>query len=405
MALLDADPHDRTALIVIAAAAPRAGYIRDGFRAATQAYRVSDTSEQKYEAARLAALAAYSEERFAVAQFWLRRAAAHAPSEQQAAENARDFGRIRSQNPLSVQLQFGVTPSSNLNGGSSEAVNIIEGVPLVGSLSGDAQALSGYAATANVSLRYRLDRSENAATYVNSRLYRRQVWLSQDAQELSPDSENGDFASTYGELELMHVRRSGDGILTDGLSYGQSWFGGEQQFSFVRMRAQRQTPLENERFSLSYGGSYELRWAPDQDGVYSQTTKLDVSLGHQTEAGQHLSYGLFLQNVDATNSNADARSYRAQISYAPAQNVGPAQMHFSLGHEWLHFDDYAVGFIAVPGGRSDKRLYGSAEFMFTDYDYAGFAPVITIAASQSDSNVSRFERSEFSVGLSFRSTF
>ena len=61
--------------------------------------------------------------------------------------------------------------------------------------------------------------------------------------------------------------------------------------------------------------------------------------------------------------------------------------------------------MTVPGGREDLRGWAGVSAAFTDWSYAGFAPVVSVEASRTDSNVSNYERSALSVGFSLRSTF
>ena len=69
-----------------------------------------------------------------------------------------------------------------------------------------------------------------------------------------------------------------------------------------------------------------------------------------------------------------------------------------------HFRDY-VFVQVVPGGREDLRVFASVNAFFPDYSYAGFAPVVTLSASRTDSNVSRFDTNDLSLSFTFRSTF
>ena len=72
--LLQANPDDRTALIIVAAVAPRQGDPETGRKAGGRAWQLSQTEIEKYEAARLTALAAATGKRYTLAEFWLRRA-------------------------------------------------------------------------------------------------------------------------------------------------------------------------------------------------------------------------------------------------------------------------------------------------------------------------------------------
>lgn len=77
----------------------------------------------------------------------------------------------------------------------------------------------------------------------------------------------------------------------------------------------------------------------------------------------------------------------------------------SIGGSLGDYYDYQVGPFIVPGGREDRTLFGSADFIFEQLDYAGFVPSLKIQAQKTRSNVSRFETNEMSVSLGFVSRF
>jgi len=55
--------------------------------------------------------------------------------------------------------------------------------------------------------------------------------------------------------------------------------------------------------------------------------------------------------------------------------------------------------------RQDTTVFASANIGFTDIEYAGFTPGLRLDVSNTDSNVSRFDRTAFSAGLTIRSQF
>ena len=101
-----ARPDDRSAHVVIAAAAPRLGDPAKGRRAGARAWALSRGDAQKYEAARLTALAAANEQRFTLSTFWLRRALTVAPDEAARTQTLSDARIVRQRNPWSTQLSF-----------------------------------------------------------------------------------------------------------------------------------------------------------------------------------------------------------------------------------------------------------------------------------------------------------
>jgi hypothetical protein len=209
LALTDANPDDRAALVVLAAVQPQLGAPRDGRLAGARAYRLSDTDDTRYEAARLTALAAANEDRYTLSQLWLRRASVNAPDEEAFEQTQSDYRAIRNLNPWSINLGLSLTPSNNVNGGSETAFNVIDGLPFVGVLSGDAQALSGVAAAADLRLIYAISRQPDSRTSITARAYARAIWLSDDARLIAPTSTNSDFGSQTIEFGFEPSAKSG----------------------------------------------------------------------------------------------------------------------------------------------------------------------------------------------------
>ena len=80
-AVLTQNPDDRTALLVLAAAAPQAGNSARGVETGARAWRLSESGPARYEAARLTAIAAAADNRLTTAAFWMRLALFDAPVE------------------------------------------------------------------------------------------------------------------------------------------------------------------------------------------------------------------------------------------------------------------------------------------------------------------------------------
>ncbi len=399
--LLQADPADRAALIVLAAVEPRLGRPAQGRMAGARAYAASSTSRQKYEAARLTALAAANEDRFTLSQFWLRRAATVAPTPQDYEQNQADYRGLRALNPWQTDVQLSFAPSNNVNGGSADLYNIIDGLPFVGILSGSAQALPGLTASADLRVSYQLDRTAVSQTTLTGRLYDRGVWLSSEARALSPTSTNGDFASALAEGEVRHVRALKNGQIAGAFALGRSWYGGEVNYTYVRASVDRNLAL-SDTLRARFGSQIEQRFDLNQPADMARA--LDASLAWTLPGGAQMSGSLGWDGTQSANANARSDIYTAQISFAPAQPMGPAQVRATLGASFADYPDYAFPF-AVPGGRQDRSVFGSFEMAFPDYGYAGFAPVVTLGALRADSNVSRFNRSEVSLRFGLRSTF
>ena len=131
---------------------------------------------------------------------------------------------------------------------------------------------------------------------------------------------------------------------------------------------------------------------------------LNAGLAYQLDGGAQIAGTVELHDTQSDSGNRRNTATNLQLTYVPGEQIGPAEMVFTLGVSVTDYPDYAI-ILPVPGGRQDVTQFASAEFAFVDFDYAGFAPVVTLGAQRSDSNVSRFDRSAFSIRFGFRSTF
>lgn len=403
LALTDADPDDRAALVVLAAVQPQLGAPRDGRLAGARAYRLSDTDDTRYEAARLTALAAANEDRFTLSQLWLRRASVNAPDEEAFEQTQSDYRAIRNLNPWSINLGLSFAPSNNVNGGSETEFNVIDGLPFVGVLSGDAQALSGVAAAADLRLIYAISRQPDSHTSITARAYARAIWLSDDARIIAPTSTNSDFGSQTLEFGLNHRRSLGDGTLSAEALTGLSWFGGDLGANYNRASL-RYGNTWSENFGGTFSGEVQQT---NLDGVFPRTNlrrTLTTQLSYRTDSGNRLSGMVSFGAQTSENLNERYETITAQVSYAWADPVGPIQLSLTAGVSQTHYRDYTI-LLPVPDGRTDMRVFGSATAVFQDVDYAGFVPVVTLGVQDTQSNVSRFDRNEYSVSIGFRSSF
>ena len=407
-ALLDADPDDRVALIVLAASQPQIGEPREGRRAGARAFRLSQTEPERYEAARLTALAAANEERYTLAQYWLRRAAINAPNEQALTQTRTDFRGIRRLNPLSFNIRASASPSSNLNGGSTSDENCLvidDQQDGCGILSGDAEALSGWDATADLSLNYAISRNQRQATFLTARGYARRVWLSNDAQEQAPDNSNSDFSSEIIELGVRQQRQVAAGVLTGEAIYGWSWFSGQLTAQYVRGRLGYSRNI-SERTAISVTGQIDSIEIQSTTAERTNTARtLSGTLSHSLENGARVFGTLSLSGQSSDQSNEQFEAATFQLGYTLAEPVGPAQLTIAGGVGLSDYPNYNFFFTPIQGGRQDTRLFANVSAEFPDVEYGGFIPVLTANYQDATSNISRFERDTLSLRFSIRSSF
>ena len=406
LALLDADKHDPVAHIVLAAVWINRGENLAARRSAASAYRAAETPAARYEAARLAALASSNAGQLLRAQIWLRRAATHAPNENAFAQNATDFRQVARSNPLNLSFNLSFAPTNNVNGGSESAFNIIDGIPIWGILSPDAQALSGFVASADLRASYRLSEDQNQRTSLSLRLYDREVWLSKEAQDAAPDSDNGDFAYAWWEVSANQKRLAGDWALDYGLSIGRSYSAGVADKDRVTLTASALRPLSERLAFTAYG---ELGWRRDVGSAQEPDAIRSLGAGARwISNGERLAGAFSAQVVHQSTSspfeNNRSEITRMQLSYQPQTQPDWAQLKISLGASFAHYPDYTV-LVPVPGGREDYTGFGTIELELKNVSYAGFAPVLTLSHQQTDSNVSRFDTRQTDLRIGFRSQF
>jgi len=403
--LLQRNPNDAFAHFLLARAFQQLHQPRPGRREAALAYRHSAGKLERYQASQLAATLAYESGQPSLAQLWLRRSWNHAPNDRARKLMQRDYRVLRALNPWSLNARLSITPSDNVNNGAEDPYAVIDGVPVVGLLSGDALALSGTKMTGELSLGYRVAQTDRSQTRVLGRLYLSRVALSSEARAQAPTTRNSDFA--YSELELGLEHKIGLGKAKGNLTYsakiGQSWYGGARYQTSYRLGIARSFPVgQTAQANLSAALKHAV-----PEGGRRKITDLDLRarMARKLESGGVLSYGLSLQTADSVYVNARRTRTTGYIAYALPRPVGPARVSLSIGGSLGTYPDYHVGTIRVPGGREDQTIFGSADFVFERLDYAGFVPSLKVQAQKTRSNVSRFETRELSISLGVVSRF
>lgn len=406
--LLQADPTDAFAYYVIAAAEAQRNDPDLSRRAASLAYRHAEPGADRFRSARLAARMAYAGGRPTLAQFWLRRSAIHAPDAAAEAVVARDYRILRARNPWSFRLQADLRPSSNVNKGADTALQIIDGVPVVGTLNGAAQALSGLIGSVDVAAGYRLRDGGTNATYLSGRLFAQRVALSAEARALAPNVGNSDYASTYAEITLRHGLAVGPpgrhGSAAVDLSLGESWSGGVRGFRFARVAGERRwSPAARDRLTLSAlaEARFDTRYVSDD----ARIAGLGGEWVRRRANGDRFSLQVALRNSEAQFANGTYSAASLRAGYAFARPVGPVLLSAGVVLGYADYPAYYAPPFWAPGGRQDASIYGDVGMMFHQIDYAGFAPMLRLRAGRKQSNISIFTMREVSVSLGIESKF
>lgn len=420
--LLQASPKDPLAHYILATGHAQLKQFRPARQAAARAYRYAAPGPDRLRAAQLAAQMALAEDRPSLAQVWLRRTAIHAKTDREHALLARDYKLLRRINPWSFRLSAGLRPSSNINSGSDNARQIVNGEPDPGGgvLSGSARALSGVVGAFDLNTRYRLRGSQKSVTTLSGRLFVQRVKLSASAKAaLLADSQTplapplltaDDFGSTFAQIGLQHVVSIGPkdkpGSLSIGLAAGESWYGGNRTYRFVKLETRRNWTLAKAgRFHI--GGSIEDRSSTRFSTIQGQVIGLNTGASFAVANGDRLNLSLSLRRTNAGHPNGSYDSITLYSSYSFGKRLGPARITAGLALGQASYDRYLVIFGAAPllTHRKDMSVYGDISLFFEEFDYAGFAPTLRIRAGKKSSNIGRFDTRDLSVSLGIQSKF
>lgn len=406
-AVLAQNPDDRAALLVVASGAPRLGNPDRGYQAGVRAWRLSEPGTQRYEAARLTALAANAQERFTAATFWLRLALISAPNETARDQTVRDARVVAQRNPWSTQLSFSLAPSKNVNGGSETETSSAPGNP-TGTLSEDALRLEGVRGSLGITTSYRFQQNAQSQSRIGISLQSGRVRITEETQV--PDES---FDTSSARLFLRHDRVVGEGRLSLGLSYGtytyrdltdleeQTTVG--ESYDVLGASVDYSVPL-TESLSLQLGLNRE-NLAYSQRGIGEvDRLRSTASLAYVTEAGNRVSatYSVTDSDGDSPNYTSVAKSFSTDFRWA--EPVFGVTVSNGVGFRWSDYPDYRL-IAPVDGGRQDETVFAYLSLGFPEFEFAGFVPGVRFDRTQTDSNVSRFDQSGSTTSFTITSSF
>jgi hypothetical protein len=400
-------PSDRQSLLIVAAAAPRLGDDERGREAGARAWAISTTDLQKYEAARLTALAAANEERYTLSTFWLRRALTVAPNEDERTRTQNDARGVARLNPWSSNLSFSLTPSSNVNGGAEDPDISVAGNDTSWKIREDGLALAGWRATLSFGTQYRFHQNAESRSTVGINYQGSRVWLTEDT-----NVTNESLRTDTLQASLRHERALENGTIGFSLSrtifqYRKFYLATQesdlQDYQTTRLIVDRRLVLSDETL-LSFSASRERTEYSDAGigQVDRQTASGGVSF--KLESGDRVGASLSLSRAEGDNANYTSNDQSISASYNWAEPIGPVTLSLGGGFRWSDYPDYRL-ITAIPGGRQDKTVFANLSVGFPNVSYAGFSPGLRIDALKAESNVSRFNRSSVSAGFTMSSSF
>lgn len=404
-AILAQAPDDRGALLLVAAAAPQQGAAREGRLAGARAFAVSESDAQRYEAARLTALAAANEQRFTLGTFWLRRALIAAPSVEEREQTLSDARLLQQQNPWTFDVFASIAPSSNVNGGTSDD-SVPEFAGLVGTLSDAALPQAGWRGRFGLNLAYRLRETAANRTVIGGQYQIDRVRITDDT-DLPDDA----FALDVAEVNLRHDQALQTGSITGQLSYGRITYRQliEQEtdterkyYDSLRFGLDRRIPI-GQTAEVTFSASRDITTYEEDRIGQIRRNSFGTSVATLLASGDLARIGVSYAKSDAGNINYRSEDWTLQGAYVFNEPVGPFTLGVSGGVTWSDYPEYR--FLNPVPGRQDTNVFANLNIGFPQVSYAGFTPALTITASATDSNVSRFTRNALGAGFVIQSAF
>lgn len=401
--LLQRDPTDSTALTIRAQALRAMGRLTASRQSAKLGWQHAKTDKGRYGAAMAMAQALSSEGRRTAAQLWLRRAAQVAPNDRAYAIARRDFGYVKSRNPWVLNLDMSASPSSNVNNGSSNSQMTIGSLPILFDIPPDQQALSGLEFGLGLNATYRFSPNKaNRQTEARIGLTGQSVALSADAQTKAPGAKAQDYAYTALEFGLQHHRgldAAGKNILHVSGTAGHNWYGGDDLSNYLRLSFALDHKLKNgTKLNFGISGDHTARL----DRPIQSSDRLTGILGYSFAVGSNR-MSLAVEAEQTTSDSAEVRNDAVTFSlgWKKAHPVAGLILSGGLDVTRQVFADSRY----APGGRADDKLTAQVQMGFQNVEYMGFSPVVTVQASQVESNTAQNSRHNLGLSLGIRSSF
>lgn len=410
LAILDRHPRDALAEFVLTVTDLRGGRLEEARKHGRFAFRYAETRQQKFQSAMISADIADRQDRRIALRYWLRQAVAQAPAEPLRAAALKVLNEERRAAPVSFGLSFGLAPSSNVNNGSSSPYSVIDGLPIVGVISDEGQALSGWEGSLRLSFGLRLAETARARTELTSSLSFYRIALSSEAARKAPDFSTGDMADTVLMLGLRHAMLlPGDKAKLD-LTFeaGRGWSGAGTGRDIYRLGLRQSRDLGEGR-GLILGA--DLQWTAPDIATRADYRRGSLTLGYLAPlASGDTVYGELSLSDTAAGAGTDATSREGQsamlrVVWSKKDPLGPFSLSASAGVQFADYPDYRLGFITVPGGRQDTSGFAEVTLGLDSLSAAGFRPVVNLRALETKSNVSIFETRDLSLGFSLSREF
>lgn len=427
--ILAVKPNDLDALILRSRAALAMQDYATAQILAKRAFRSTNNPNVKFSTARLVAISHADAGEDTRGQLWLRRARQFAPDEERAEQVAQEFQLLARRNPWSTSLQFGITPSSNVNGGTAEDTYFSSLIDFLTDgqagnvvVSIDGRDLPGLEFTGGLRSSYLLGAQEKSATFLNFGANFRAIALQQSAVDAENDKERArveasgltytdqvvkgsDFSYYAVSSGLLHRR-----ILNDGwdptsfqLDLSRAWYAGDPLSWQYTASVSQSVPI-SDQFSLRFRAAKQQRNVferDDRDPYEVDSLQGSVGATYQFENQNTLSVSFNFEDSDSSSFNSDYTQRGIYADIAIAEPVAGMQFGFGLG-----YSERKLGFDPdISENRVNETISLNARTRFTQIEYYGFQPEISVNASRSISENTRYDYDTVRIGFDLRSSF
>lgn len=400
-ALLSIDPEDVSALLLSAYASAALGDYERTKVAARRAYRLAHSPSIRYQAARLMAVSHANSERLTLAQIWVRRARVNSPSPMHTAALARDYRQLRQSNDFQFIFDFSITPSSNVNNGSSKDTISLPGLPFELALSPTSQALSGQIAAYSAQMNYRLANSAEVRSVGYFSASGTHVTLSGSALAAAPTANPRDYDQRRYAVGVRTDWRPSwsDQPLQANLEYGQTDYGGQPHTEYWSGSLGSNWLLTDRELLSAVAKISTATYAVDDIG--SRSYGLDLAWQHMLINGSKLTLSAGLQNTLSVSAARDFTRHSVSATFIPNLPTDDYDLSFSYAFGVQSFADRSLAL----DGRTDRSQSIRISLGLNTYDFYGFTPELNLLLSDTQSNVALYDTSSAGLGLSFRSSF
>lgn len=401
-ALLARDPNDVEALVIRARAARDMGRVDEALVTARMAWRNAKSSNEKFGAAMVMAQALSTSGAQTRSQLWLRRAAQNAPNPELKNAAIRDFRFVRRANPWATELSASVSPNSNINNGSiRETVQLFD-LPFEFQLSGAARALSGLQYSYGLSTRYRISESPRNQNDLVFRLNHNTYTMSEEAKKQAPNAKGSDFA--YSAIALSYIRRgfttAGDSLPNQfEVTLGRTLYGKQPFMDYARFGF-TQNKVIAPGHSVYGGLSYEHQ--------KSRSTRSDVDIWglnsgmrQRLQNSDSIALSLGAKRSVAEDAALDYTQISLGVRYALGKPIFGVNVNFGMtasskSHERSRFSRF---------GRQDKEVSLEMTGVFSQLEYFGFAPSVTLSARRNTSTIGLYDAEGLGIRVGIQSAF